>query len=290
MFDRLKALFSAPRPAMPTPLSEDQVAAWQRDGYLVLPSFMSDETIDQINRLVGTLATSENRQAFADLTIDPLTGPMAGRRLRIGDAPDDVFNVPIKINDLFLRSDLIRGVVLAPDLSAILAQLLEGEPTVCNSLNFVRGSEQHLHVDTWFMPPPDERRLIVSSICLEDVHPDAGPLVYYPGSHVIPPYRFADGRLNGTAEELPKSIDYVRQEVEARGLAKEKFLGRKGDVFLWHAQLVHGGEPIADTGRTRRSLVTHYWARDDLNGFEVETIAPGQHYWRRDPLPADSAA
>ncbi len=79
---------------------------------------------------------------------------------------------------------------------------------VCNSLNFIWGSQQPDHFDTWYMPPPPVPEcppegplkhamhrfrppppppfgLAVSSICLEDVHPDAGPLMYYPGSHAL---------------------------------------------------------------------------------------------------------
>jgi ectoine hydroxylase-related dioxygenase (phytanoyl-CoA dioxygenase family) len=36
------------------------------------------------------------------------------------------------------------------------------------------------------------------------------------------------------------------------------FTCRRGDAFIWHAGLVHGGTPIEDAGRTRRSFVVHY--------------------------------
>jgi len=39
----------------------------------------------------------------------------------------------------------------------------------------------------------------------------------------------------------------------------EPFLGKAGDVLIWHEELVHGGSPIIDMTRTRMSLVTHYW-------------------------------
>ena len=59
----------------------------------------------------------------------------------------------------------------------------------------------------------------------------------------------------------------------ARGLAQEELRCRSGDVFLWHAQLLHGGRPIRDMRRTRSSLVVHYWRAGDLPAGEV----------RRDP-------
>ena len=39
------------------------------------------------------------------------------------------------------------------------------------------------------------------------------------------------------------------------------FLARKGDVFLWHANLMHGGEPHHDKALTRKSMVFHYFSR-----------------------------
>ena len=35
---------------------------------------------------------------------------------------------------------------------AVLGELLDGPPVVCNSLNFIQGSEQTEHIDSWFMP------------------------------------------------------------------------------------------------------------------------------------------
>ncbi|HVS44039.1 MAG TPA: hypothetical protein VMU20_17460 [Candidatus Dormibacteraeota bacterium] len=38
----------------------------------------------------------------------------------------------------------------------------------------------------------------------------------------------------------------------------KRFLARKGDVFIWSADLAHGGSPIEDRSLTRRSLVGHF--------------------------------
>lgn len=75
---------------------------------------------------------------------------------------------------------------------------------ICNSLHFKRGSEQELHFDIYCMPPPPEGRLIVTSICLEDVHPNAGPIIYIPGSHKMTPFVGAQG--NRTAPDKLNSL------------------------------------------------------------------------------------
>jgi hypothetical protein len=45
------------------------------------------------------------------------------------------------------------------------------------------------------------------------------------------------------------------------GLAPQTFLGKAGDVLIWHEELAHGGTPILDMSLTRKSLVTHYWSQ-----------------------------
>jgi ectoine hydroxylase-related dioxygenase (phytanoyl-CoA dioxygenase family) len=45
---------------------------------------------------------------------------------------------------------------------------------------------------------------------------------------------------------------------EERGLKTEKFMAKKGDVLIWHADLMHGGARIQDPRQTRKSLVAHF--------------------------------
>lgn len=274
-------------------LSAEQKEKWDRDGYLVLPQFFAADIIDPINALIVTLSDPHTRprDLASRLVVDLLSGPSGDQRVRLADAPVEALSRPVKFNDLFLETDIVRACSLHPRLVPILDELLDGAPAVCNSLNFIQGSEQTDHIDSWFMPPPVLNKMVVTSVCLEDVHPDAGPLVYYPGSHKIPPYRFSDGRLNAIEAEMQGCFDYVHGEIEKRGLKRETFIGRKGDVFIWSAQLAHGGSPIKDPARTRRSLVTHYWRASDMARHKLERWAPGAYYFARDhqPIPSSPA-
>jgi phytanoyl-CoA hydroxylase len=132
------------------------------------------------------------------------------------------------------------------------------------------------------MPPPVANKLVVSLICLEDVSPDAGPLVYYPGSHKLPPYRFSHGELHAVPTEMPKCLSYVDQQIAQAGIEPKVFLGRAGDVFLWHGQLLHGGSPINDLSRTRKTLVTHYWRAQDMQPHQVIKVHETGYYYNRE--------
>ena len=271
-------------------LSAEQKTQWERDGYVILPEFFGADIIDPVNALIERLSNPAARSAelAGRVVIDMLAGAAQSRRMRLADAPDEAFDSPVKFNDLFLESDVIRGCNLHPRLVPILDELLDGPPVVCNSLSFIQGSEQADHIDSWFMPPPGEGKMVVTSVCLEDVHPDAGPLFYFPGSHKIPPYRFSSGSIRAIESEMDKVHAYIDAEIEKRGLKRETFIGRKGDVFIWASQLAHGGTPIADAKRTRKSLVTHYWRANDMARHKLEGVNGG-YYFAKDhqPVPSD---
>lgn len=257
----------------------EQRKFWQENGFLILKGLISREIISAVNSDIEN--TIKNRRKFPKVKVDPLEGALKSQRISISEAPDDVFLASFKLNDLYLESSIVRRAVLNDSLVAILSELLDGEPIVINSLNFVRGSQQPYHFDTWYMPPPVPNKLTVSSICLEDIHVNAGPLFYYPGSHLIPPYRFSHGGIHAIEAEMDACRSYLEKEIASRGLQKTAFLGVAGDVFLWHAQLLHGGMQIRDSARTRKSLVTHYWRMKDVPSESVGVFDGNKYFYNR---------
>ena len=259
----------------PRALDDEQLGRWERDGFLILRGWFSPA---QLSTVQAAVDDEWSRRPHPDHEVDVLTGPHAGRALKMAEAPPEVRGEAYKLNNLFARREEIRAAALTPRLRAALSQLLEGEPLICNSLNFERGSQQAHHIDTWYMPPPVEGRMVVASICLDDVGEDNGAVAYYVGSHRIPPYRFSDGRLNEDPAEMPRCREYLEAEIARRGLKTAEFRGRAGDVLLWHAQLLHGGTPIRDMARTRRSLVVHYWRAEDVPAASVRRDAASRAY------------
>lgn len=261
-------------------LSGEQKQFWNHNGYLVLPGLFKLEEIQAVNDLIERIR--QDPKLHGDATVDVLHGEHIGKRFRGIDAPAGVFAGPVKINDLFLREREVRRLAAHKRLTKILGELLEGAPLVCNSLNFIWGSQQPDHFDTWYMPPPVQDKMVVSSICLEDVSPDAGPLVYYPGSHRISPYRFSHGGIHAVSEEMDACRLYVEEQLKKMGAERHQFLGKTGDVFLWHGQLLHGGTGIKDLRYTRKTLVTHYWRAKDVEPQRVARIHRGARYLKRD--------
>ncbi|HEX3685568.1 MAG TPA: phytanoyl-CoA dioxygenase family protein [Bryobacteraceae bacterium] len=287
-------------------MTREQKRFWRENGYLILPAFFSPQDVDAVNEIVESRIAAPG--SFGAATVDPLEGVFAGKRFRAAEAPKEVWAGAVKINDLFLDEPAVMKLALGERLTGLLMGLLDGPPAVCNSLNFIWGSQQPAHVDSWFMPAPIPKnwlrlrirrrfghhalvrrlvpelwnpRLAVSSVCLEDVREDAGPLTFYPRSHRIPPYRSSGGMYTFPVSEAPLCRGYVEREIKKRGLALEHFVGRKGDVFLWHGQLVHGGAPILAKQQTRKTLVTHYWRAQDMDPERVLQLHNAGFYEKR---------
>lgn len=246
----------------PKVLNADQRKQWEEKGYLVLPAFYTPQQTRAALDVVDNHWKSSRSQP-SDVTIDVFIGTDKERRIKLHNAPAEAQTQPFKINDLYLQDPVIRALAIDPKLSTILAELLNGPVLCCNSLNFEYGSQQPMHTDSLYMTPARKLNLAASWIALEDCHPDAGPLAYYPGSHLIPPFRFSTGRITAVDAEMDRYRAYMQSEVEKRGLKKEVFCAKNGDVFIWHSQLFHGGTAINDMKRTRKSLVVHYFLVGD---------------------------
>lgn len=268
-------------------LTDEQRASWERDGYLAIRGYFSHAEVERVTALVEAIY----RDPPGYLVVDDTS---TGRRSRLADLPPAGRSPrTFKLNDLYLEHAEVRGLALAERVRPLLAGLL-GEPGVlCNTLNFEKGSGQPEHIDSLFMTPRTPGRLVATWVALEDAHPDAGQLFYYPGSHTLPLYAFADGTNHAASAEMPRWHEYIRRQLELAGLPREQFAARKGDLFIWHANLVHGGSPIADPTRTRKSLVSHYFGLSDCRALGVECVPAGDAYWVRrahPPLPGELTA
>jgi phytanoyl-CoA hydroxylase len=253
---------------------------WQDDGFLVLNEFYSAEETDKLQGLIE--AAWVDRSNYSSLvTVDQHIGTDLEQRIPFADADPVLRTTSYKLNDLHLESPPLREYLLSERLRDALLPLIGGTPMICNSLSFERGSQQQDHFDTFFMPPLTRNQMLASWIALEDVHPDAGPLRYYPGSHKIPPFRFSHGRYNLNLDERPQCTEYIERQLAETGIQPVEFYAKKGDIFIWHAHLLHGGSPIHDPTLTRKSLVTHYFCCEDWSEDYYQEDRPGYFFLKK---------
>lgn len=256
-------------------LTDERRRGWDRDGCVILRGFFRAETIDGINAVTDELFRDPPEWLVVDNTLD-------GRRGSMTDfSAEERTGGHLRLNALFRRCPEVRAVALDPRVRAILKDLL-GEPAVLfNSLTFAKGSQQTEHSDALYLTPRTPGQLIATWIALEDAHPDAGQLFYYPGSHTLPRYTFRNGSHHFVTDEMNDWMDYLRIQLQAASCRRESFAARKGDLFIWASDLIHGGSPITDTSRTRRSMVCHYYSHSDSLARGFECVSEGDDgYWQ----------
>jgi ectoine hydroxylase-related dioxygenase (phytanoyl-CoA dioxygenase family) len=142
------------------------------------------------------------------------------------------------------------------------------------TINFLQGSSQRAHSDSIHMTTYPLGYLIAVWIALEDTNMENGPLFYYPGSHRLPyllNHDFNEGETALTLgkKDYPDYEDALEALINKNHFEKKIFLAKKGDVFIWHANLVHGGLPVLDRELTRKSMVIHYYAKDVIKYHEI---------------------
>jgi phytanoyl-CoA hydroxylase len=257
-------------------ISEDQKTFWRENGFLVLPKLFSDAEIESIE------STAKDVWAATPSTI-LVDNLITGRRSFMNELSAKERNQHFKVMDLYLEHAAIRERALDSRIAEIIASLLGSAPVLGATLNFEKSSQQDYHVDSIYLTPETEGHLVATWIALEDVHPDSGALQYIPGSHKISTYTFSDGGKRAIMAELPDWRKYIMSEVEKRGLKPTIFNAKKGDVFIWHSDLVHGGSPIKNYALTRKSLVSHYFSLSDSKTLGRKMIPLGNAYWHQRP-------
>lgn len=231
-----------------SPELQEKIRFFIQNGYMILENFFPQEDTDALNLEVETQLQSG--KAGYNYT---------GR----------------KISNFYEQSNLAdRRFFRNPELLRLLSWLLGKKAIPFHTLNFTLGSEQRAHSDYIHMATEPQGYLIATWTALEDCTPENGPLFFYPGSHRLPfvtTEHYDSGNTALTIGEYSNQRyeDKIQQIIDEHKLEKKLFLGKRGDVLIWHANLIHGGNPILKPGATRRSMVCHYFAEDVICYHEI---------------------
>lgn len=221
-------------------------------GFVILPGAAESTAIDAFQEDIARSFREGNDQLLYQLPGVQKPSPVSAGVERRGT----------RIVDAFAVMPAARRLFVSPRPIAFMIAIFDEDPLLFQSLSFDQGSEQGLHQDTAYVVVDRPLELAACWIALEDVESGAGELIYMPGSH-----RFDDFDFNGKKHWSPVEdgpdrhqewARWIYTEGERRGLSVERFLARRGDVLIWHADLAHGGSPIVHPTLTRQSLVGHF--------------------------------
>lgn len=186
---------------------------------------------------------------------------------------------PPRLQDGWQKHAAIRMLALEPIILDLLRHLYGRDPFAFQTLNFAVGSEQPYHSDAIHFHSYPLGFMCGVWIALQDVASESGPLLYYPGSHRLP-YLSAESLCldpqQVAAEPHPQRFfqDHWHDAVRDGQFAKQTFLPRRGEVLIWHANLLHGGEPVHDRTSRRWSQVIHYFFSDCLYTTPLRSFGP----------------
>lgn len=261
--DRPNALLEVDRKlatAEITPAQAEQCTKWIFDGYIIVPGVIGSPLLDRVwqayERAIAEGVVKVQPESFGADDIYP------GRHL-----------------NTHLLAPEVREMQQHPKILEI-ANLLFGRKTLpFQTIMGHKGSSQSPHSDAIHMTTYPRNYLIANWTAFEDIHPDSGPLEFYPRSHRLVP-QLLSGDLGISPREFNThggsvySMRYepvIKRYIEALNLKPEFFLAKAGDVLFWHSNLLHGGSTRRNLKLSRKALVCHYFAEGavtyhDLSG------------------------
>jgi hypothetical protein len=262
-------------------LTEEEAAqcrCWSNDGYIILKKLVDDHTLDTI------WSAYEKGVNSGRIRLEPEPAgdhdPYPGRFLN-----------PHKKSGSFCRilkhAELLRWIRL----------LMEREPKPLQTITSHKGSQQGVHSDSIHMTTYPLGYLSAAWIAFEDIHPDSGPLVYYPGSHKLP-YVFSkdvglgdfDLKREGYGPYHQKYEPYIQDLIAKHNIEPHYFHAQKGDTLIWHANLLHGGSARKNLQYSRRSLVCHFFVKGSFVYHDLAASRSRAQYMGTCLLRDDSGA
>ena len=240
----------------------DLLRFWTNNGYVILENAIDQAIVDKAARdLDRAYAGGFPELKFECHAVAPDHIPWR----------PEINPHPAKALDVHHFSPAVRDLMFADATAEFLGLIFESKAFASQTLGFLRGSAQEGHQDSAYVAYTIPRQFAATWTALEDVTIGAGELFYYPGSHRFEEFTYKEDyksvhearRMSGeapTREQVERHVRSLEERAVQRGIPKMQFAAKKGDVLVWHADLVHGGNPVSrDT--TRKSIVTHYCPR-----------------------------
>ncbi len=237
---------------------KEKLQFWRENGYVILEKALPGAWLDGLWAEVEGVLREPQKHRIRAL----VDGVNNNKETQLENIPvGKIGSLGARLIEYHNSSVGAKNVLAHPNLVTFLRAVLGDDLALLQSLIFKFGSQQGVHQDFPWVRSNYPSHMAAVWIPVEDVHPDSGPLFYYPGSHRIPKFNFGTGILYRDTESLRSPAEfeqYLTKTCEGQGLQKKTLLLKKGDVLFWHAALAHGGGKIANPALSRKSFVVHY--------------------------------
>ena len=234
-------------------LTQEQIDAFGRDGFLVVENAVTPEQLAALRREVSAMVAEsrahsedygETLDGRARFDLEP--GHTAERpALRRVQSPEEVSDVFLDTMRTARTVDMCVDL-LGPNLKFHHGKINSKQPGAATKVKF--------HQDFPFQPMTNDD-MITALLFVDEVTLENGPLEVVAGTHRGPIFSlWHDGRFTGAVSDAV---------FEAHEDKLVKCTGPAGSVCLMHANLLHGSAPnLSDMPRTL--YITTYYAEDAI--------------------------
>jgi phytanoyl-CoA hydroxylase len=225
-------------------LAPAQVAAYRRDGFIVVPDLLDAGELSQLRQVIaGLIAGAAAVETHTDIyDLEPGHTRAAPRVRRI--------KAPHKVHPAF--DAVVRKPAVLAVLHALLGPGLRLHGSKLNMKAAQYGSPVEWHQDWAFYPHTNDDLLAVG-VMLDDCTVENGAMLMLPGSHRGPVFdHHADGFFCGAMDPAALDLDFDKAV---------PVTGRAGSMSFHHVRTVHGSaQNLSDK---RRTLLLYEFAAAD---------------------------
>lgn len=212
------------------------------DGFVIFDELLPDDMIDRANEALDR-AVEEKYQGY-------------------------VYGDSTRLEQMHVHFPAIRDIWLYAPVHRFLSLVFGAKSQPCQSLVYVFGSQQDAHQDTVHLTPFPAGMMCGVWVALEDVREGSGELAVYPGSHRLPRvymHNVGCAKVRGDWREFgDKVVSRWTSLLQEKGVQSVLYLARRGQILIWHENLMHAGSLRRDKSLSRRSVVTHNFARGSI--------------------------
>lgn len=229
---------------MPEALSPDQIAFYEANGYLMLESRVPLAVIEEIRAEIARFEAEAAGMTESNdrLDLEDTHRPEAPRVRRI--------KLPHTISEPVAR--LMRSDHILAPARDLLGPDIRLHTTKLNMKSAGYGAAVEWHQDFAFYPHTNADVLAIG-VLIDDLAPENGPLMVFPGSHKGPILdHFEDGVFVG-------AVDLAREGLDVKDAAV--LTGPAGSISIHHGHALHGSA-LNRSSKDRRMLFYEMMAAD----------------------------
>jgi phytanoyl-CoA hydroxylase len=226
-------------------ISERDVQAYRRDGVIVVPDVLGEETLAQVRTVIAELVAGSARTLEHTDVYDLEPGHTAEQpRVRRIKAPH-------KVHPIF--DQIVRSSAVIDILTRLIGPGLRLHGSKLNMKSARYGSPVEWHQDWAFYPHTNDDVLAIG-VLLDDCDLANGPMLVTPGTHTgeVWNHHGEDGHFAGLIDP-----DLVRKEIDRA----VPCMGRAGSMSFHHVRALHGS--ATNTSDRPRNLLLYEVAASD---------------------------